>query len=1316
MDSSLEIKLVEQSSQQHHHQQQRPPQPPPPLPPPPTLQNQQQQNHLHHNQHSYTTNKNNNNNNNNINGSRGGDSGNYIGGCDITSSNDERIPSFPCPQKRPPPPRNSPPHQAPSSQIAPARTTATTIAVTITKTTTTTTNNLPHQSAPLGSSACDATETDPAGTLADIINNVATKSLTTEDLEAFFARGLQNSCNATDELIKSIEESQDEMLARKALNLYQNHYKTLERPWDHETFMYGLGLIYMHFNAYNWAVKSFRDTVYVRPSFPRSRDVHTRLGLIFKSAGRYELSEKHFNLAINDTRLDSGTSTTLELKFHLAHLLELRGNTEQAIELYEKLLQDKDLPQKLSANIHRQLGWIHYSGVTKSSNLSNSNEFTKKQLQNNLSSATRKLDAALNHLNTSYGVDSDSKTSYYLGRCLTEVGKFQDAFAFYRSVIDKEESTADTWCSIGVLYQRQNQPWDALQAYIRSVQYDKKHTVAWMNLGILYESHNQYKDALKCYNHVLRSNSCQIIDQDSLQNRVNYIQKYIDDTDLTSSNNGKSDISSDKLLSLEDLWNMESKTNQDSYSSNVGNSNKSDPASIHNSSLLANNQTNNNQIKEAPKDSHPTKLVPDCHTNQSLQSTSDIDMTSQSAIETSRQCNGQTIDNNKRSAILVELDNDELLSSECKKETTSLDVNGEMAKRLHLNSVHPENSATNLNGLKTTNDCKTNIATQSSHDLKTQPLDSKDFCLNQLFNNGASKDSGISSDSSTYTDCALISSQNTDVNTASSVSGEQVLEACKNSKKLKKIDINLLSDDIRPPSFARHPMYPPLPSHMLLPAPPSIFLDSKKELTSKRLQDICQSNPISIVRNIASVLKLDLGLFSTKTLAENNPEQKVDVVSHLYNHNTDGSHKTEGASKYVWACERHLSSSTISRYAIYQVASFKQSLQDERDAKSKTSSTTKESETDSNESAAFRKQNEGPVKQLDAPSAISKSGPTIKKFKKEESKIKFVKSAYMIDLSDDKKWRAQLNELNKLPHFMKCVSASNMLTHIGLAVPGLNTIAMSMHVPGCKVIGYKTPNDFCSVNINTGPGDYEWSAIPGEYEGALRKLCNRNGCDMEKKNWWPPVQHPGLQDYGIPVYRFTQRPGDLVWINSSTLYWVQSAGWANSIQWNLGPLCAKQFKLASESYELNKLLYRRSEVPLVQMTWNIIINIGFISDDELSWSMVNVLKRSLRYCKLIRDLVDESEQDIELSDNESGPRAAKYCSLCESEVFNITFERKHDDAIHCIECARRADETFKDYNIKQEYDLNYLTRLHDTFISTRKKYQEMRTKQQQQRQ
>ncbi len=57
--------------------------------------------------------------------------------------------------------------------------------------------------------------------------------------------------------------------------------------------------------------------------------------------------------------------------------------------------------------------------------------------------------------------------------------------------MDCSEASADTWCSIGLLYQQQNQHVDAMQAYICAAQLDKTHYPAWTNLGILYEGVNQ---------------------------------------------------------------------------------------------------------------------------------------------------------------------------------------------------------------------------------------------------------------------------------------------------------------------------------------------------------------------------------------------------------------------------------------------------------------------------------------------------------------------------------------------------------------------------------------------------------------------------------------------------------------------------------------------------------------------------------------------------------------------------------------------------------------------------------------------------------
>jgi len=51
-----------------------------------------------------------------------------------------------------------------------------------------------------------------------------------------------------------------------------------------------------------------------------------------------------------------------------------------------------------------------------------------------------------------------------------------------------------------------------------------------------------------------------------------------------------------------------------------------------------------------------------------------------------------------------------------------------------------------------------------------------------------------------------------------------------------------------------------------------------------------------------------------------------------------------------------------------------------------------------------------------------------------------------VDLSDDKKWRLQLQELMKLPAFARVVSASNMLSHVGHNILGMNTVQLYMKV------------------------------------------------------------------------------------------------------------------------------------------------------------------------------------------------------------------------------------------------------------------------------
>lgn len=71
-----------------------------------------------------------------------------------------------------------------------------------------------------------------------------------------------------------------------------------------------------------------------------------------------------------------------------------------------------------------------------------------------------------------------------------------------------------------------------------------------------------------------------------------------------------------------------------------------------------------------------------------------------------------------------------------------------------------------------------------------------------------------------------------------------------------------------------------------------------------------------------------------------------------------------------------------------------------------------------------------------------------------KKRLKLIKFGTNVDLSDERKWKPQLHELTKLPVFTRVVSASNMLSHVGHTILGMNTVQLYMkvwHIYGIQV-------------------------------------------------------------------------------------------------------------------------------------------------------------------------------------------------------------------------------------------------------------------------
>ncbi|XP_036857406.1 lysine-specific demethylase 6A isoform X7 [Manis javanica] len=1201
----------------------------------------------------------------------------------------------------------------------------------------------------------------------------------------------------------------------KALSAYQRYYSLQSDYWKNAAFLYGLGLVYFHYNAFQWAIKAFQEVLYVDPSFCRAKEIHLRLGLMFKVNTDYESSLKHFQLAMVDC--NPCTLSSAEIQFHIAHLYETQRKYHSAKEAYEQLLQTENLSAQVKATVLQQLGWMHHTVDL-------------------LGDKATKESYAIQYLQKSLEADPNSGQSwYFLGRCYSSIGKVQDAFISYRQSIDKSEASADTWCSIGVLYQQQNQPMDALQAYICAVQLDHGHAAAWMDLGTLYESCNQPQDAIKCYLNATRSKSCS--NTSALAARIKYLQNTSDNWSSghgvshppvqqqahswcltpqklqmrptgvaqvrsTGIPNGPTADSSLPTNSVSGQQPQLALTRVPSVSQPavrsacpgqplangpfsaghvpcstprtlgstdtilIGNnhitgsgSNGNVPYLQRNALTLPHNRTNLTSSAEEPWKNQLSNSTQGLHKGQSshlagpngerpLSSTGPSQHLQAAGSGIQNQNGHPTLPSNSvtQGAALNHLSSHTATSGGQQGITLTKESkpsgNTSMVPETSRHSGETPNSTASVEGLPNhVHQVMADAVCSPSHgDSKSPGLLSSDnpqlsaLLMGKANNNVGTgtcdkvnnihpavhtkTDNSVASSPSSAISTATPSPKSTEQTTTNSVtslnsphsglhtingegieesqspmkadqllishkpslqiipsmsvsiypSSAEVLKACRNLGKNGLSNSSILLDKCPPPRPPSSP-YPPLPKDKLNPPTPSIYLENKRDAFFPPLHQFCTNpnNPVTVIRGLAGALKLDLGLFSTKTLVEANNEHMVEVRTQLLQPADENWDPT--GTKKSWHCESNRSHTTIAKYAQYQASSFQESLREENEKRSHHKDHSDSESTSSDNSGRKRK------------------GP-----------FKTIKFGTNIDLSDDKKWKLQLHELTKLPAFVRVISAGNLLSHVGHTILGMNTVQLYMKVPGSRTPGHQENNNFCSVNINIGPGDCEWFVVPEGYWGVLNDFCEKNNLNFLMGSWWPNLED--LYEANVPVYRFIQRPGDLVWINAGTVHWVQAIGWCNNIAWNVGPLTACQYKLAVERYEWNKLQSVKSIVPMVHLSWNMARNIK-VSDPKLFEMIKYCLLRTLKQCQTLREALIAAGKEI-IWHGRTKEEPAHYCSICEVEVFDLLFVTNESNSrktyiVHCQDCARKTSENLENFVVLEQYKMEDLMQVYDQF-------------------
>uniref|UniRef100_A0A8C9KYV5 [histone H3]-trimethyl-L-lysine(27) demethylase n=1 Tax=Panthera tigris altaica TaxID=74533 RepID=A0A8C9KYV5_PANTA len=1138
------------------------------------------------------------------------------------------------------------------------------------------------------------------------------------------------------------------------VRLHENGARTKTLLGKNAAFLYGLGLVYFYYNAFHWAIKAFQEVLYVDPSFCRAKEIHLRLGLMFKVNTDYESS------------------------------LKVGSLVESWVNAYNLLI----------------IGWMHHN-VDLLGDKATKESYAIQYLQ-------KSLEADPN----------SGQSWYFLGRCYSSIGKVQDAFISYRQSIDKSEASADTWCSIGVLYQQQNQPMDALQAYICAVQLDHGHAAAWMDLGTLYESCNQPQDAIKCYLNATRSKSCNNTSTLAgrikfLQNSSENWNRTVSHTPvpqqvhslyltpqklqhLEQLRANRDNLNAAQKLMLEQLENQfvliqMGQTGQTTGIPNGPIANSSLPTNFicsqqPHSTLPRQSSVSQPEVRSAcfekPLSNGP--FAGGCApfgTSKSLGSTDNI-LVGNNYV-TGSGSNGNVPYLQQNTLILPHTCTNLTSSTEepWRKQLSDSTQGLHKGQSSHLAGSHDEQPPFHTGPAQYLQAASTAIQKQTGHQTLPSNSVTQGAALNHLSSHIAtsggqqgitftkeSKPSGnrslVPETSRQFGDtpngCAGVKGLSNHVqqlmaepvcnpNNEDSLSPNVQIS---DNPQMSALLIGKASDSEGTGACDKvnnfHPTVDTKNNNSVASSPSSVIstaTPSPKSIEQTTthivpsLNSPHRSNTLNGegLENSQSSVNTHLPIISQKPGPHVIPSMSVSIYSsssevlkacrNLGKNGLSNSHilldkcppPRPPTSPYPPLPKDKLNPPTPSIY-----------LENKRDAffpplhqfctnpKNPVTvirglagalkldlglfSTKTLVEANNEHTVEVRTQLLQPADENWDPTGTKKiwrcesnrSHTTIAKY------AQYQASSFQESLREENEKRMQHKDYSDTESVSSDSSGRRRKgpfktikfgTNIDLS-DDKNIILFVIYA------SHQENNNFCSVNINIGPGDCEWFVVPEDYWGVLNDFCEKNNLNFLMSSWWPNLED--LYEANVPVYRFIQRPGDLVWINAGTVHWVQAVGWCNNIAWNVGPLTACQYKLAVERYEWNKLQSVKSVVPMVHLSWNMARNIK-VSDPKLFEMIKYCLLKILKQCQTLREALITAGKEV-IWHGRTNDEPAHYCSICEVEVFDLLFVTNESKSqktyiVHCQDCARKTSGTLDNFVVLEQYKMEDLIQVYDQF-------------------
>jgi len=161
----------------------------------------------------------------------------------------------------------------------------------------------------------------------------------------------------------------------------------------------------------------------------------------------------------------------------------------------------------------------------------------------------------------------------------------------------------------------------------------------------------------------------------------------------------------------------------------------------------------------------------------------------------------------------------------------------------------------------------------------------------------------------------------------------------------------------------------------------------------------------------------------------------------------------------------------------------------------------------------------------------------------------------------------------------------------------------------------------------------------------------------------------------IPVKKFIQKPGDLVYLNSGCLHWVRSKGVSVNSSWNIALKTQEVFNDMFKRREIDKEVGFKSIIPIKTLTFQLIKKEFMSLDNEL-----------LRFCvDKVKNFVQDEVLQMKYGRflKEPDDSNVLFCDLCGEETFNYWIYCNNNFCIskygnfYCLNCQRIHEKTCK---------------------------------------